>query len=166
MATFVAIPILTCLMILQGSILSRIPLLRGTPDLLLLALVGWALQKRVQTAWQWCIIASILFTLVSALPLGAALVGYVLATGIALLLRRQVWQVPVLALFVAVLLGTLASQGVSLAALRLVGDPLPLLQSFNLVVLPSALLNLLFAIPAYALLGDLANWLYPEELEA
>jgi hypothetical protein len=64
------------------------------------------------------------------------------------------------------LLGTLASQGVSLAALRLVGDPLPLLQSFNLVVLPSALLNLLFAIPAYALLGDLANWLYPEELEA
>jgi hypothetical protein len=27
------------------------------------------------------------------------------------------------------------------------------------------LLNLLLAIPVYALIGDLANWLYPEELE-
>ncbi len=164
MATLIAIPILTSLMMLQSSIVSRIPLLRGTPDLLLLAIIAWALQKRVQSAWQWCIIASILFTLVSALPLGAALLGYVLATGIALILRRQVWQIPILALFVAVLLGSFASQAVSLAALRLVGDPLPIIQSFNLVLLPSALLNLLIAIPLYALLGDLASWLYPEEL--
>ena len=164
MATLIAIPILSGLMILQSSIISRIPLLRGTPDLLLLAIIAWALQKRVQTAWQWCIIASILFTLVSALPLGAALLGYVLATGIALLLRRQVWQIPILALIVAVLLGSLISQAVSLAALQVVGNPIPVLQSFNLVLLPSALLNLLFAIPMYALLSDLASWLYPEEL--
>jgi len=166
MATLIAIPIMTGLMILQSSIISRVPLLQGTPDLLLLAVLAWTLQKRVQTAWQWCIIAAVIFTLVSALPLGAALLGYILSTGVALILRRQVWQIPILALFVAVLLGTFVSQGVSLVALRLVGDPIPILQSFNLVILPSALLNLLFAIPAFALLGDLASWLYPEELEA
>ena len=165
MATFIAIPILTGLMILQSGIVSRIPLLRGTPDLLLLAILAWALQKRVQTAWQWCIIGALLFSLVSALPMGTALLAYVLATGLALLLRRQVWQAPLLAMFVAVLLGTFISHTVSVLSLRLVGDPIPLLQAFNLIMLPSALLNLVLAIPAYALVGDLANWLYPEEIE-
>jgi hypothetical protein len=31
--------------------------------------------------------------------------------------------------------------------------------------LPGILLNLLLAIPAYGLLHELANWIYPEELE-
>jgi len=165
MATFIAIPILTGLMVLQSGIVSRIPLLRGTPDLLLLAIIAWALQKRVQTAWQWCIIGALLFTLVSALPLGTALVAYVLATGLALILRRQVWHMPLLAMLVAVLLGTFISHSVSVLSLRLAGDPIPFLEAFNLIVLPSALLNLILAIPAYAMIGDLANWLYPEEIE-
>jgi uncharacterized membrane protein YwzB len=165
MATFIAIPILTGLMVLQSGIVSRIPLLLGTPDLLLLAIIAWALQKRVQTAWQWCIIGALLYTLVSALPPGAALLAYILATGLALIIRRQVWQVPLLAMLVAVLLGTAISHTVSMFSLRLVGDPIPFVEAFNLIVLPSALLNLILAIPAYALIGDLANWLYPEEIE-
>jgi rod shape-determining protein MreD len=165
MATFIAIPILTSLMILQSGVVSRIPLLHGTPDLLLLAIIAWALQKKVQTAWHWCIIGGILFSLVSALPFGAALLGYLLATGIALLLRQQVWQAPILAMLVAILLGTFISHSVSLIALRVIGDPIPVLPALNLIILPSIFLNLILAIPAYALLGDLANWLYPEELE-
>ena len=165
MATLVAIPILTGLMVLQSGIVSRIPLLRGTPDLLLLAILAWALQKRVQTAWQWCIIGALLFSLISALPLGTALLAYVLVTGLALILRRQVWQVPLLAMLVAVLLGTFISHTISVLSLQLAGDPIPFLEAFNLIVLPSALLNLILAIPAYALIGDLANWLYPEEIE-
>lgn len=165
MATFIAVPILTGLMLLQSGILSRIPLLYGTPDLLLLFILAWALQKRVQTAWQWCLIGAAIFGLVSALPLGTSLLAYGLATAIALLLRHQMWHVPILAMLVAVLVGTLISHMISLLALRLTGDPIPILQALNLITLPSAFLNLVFAIPAYALMGDLASWLYPEELE-
>ncbi len=165
MATFIAIPILTGLMLLQSGILSRIPLLHGTPDLLLLFILAWALQKRVQTAWQWCLIGAAIFGLVSALPLGTTLLAYGLATGIAQLLRRQMWQMPILAMLVAVLLGTLVSHMASLFALRVTGDPIPILQALNLITLPSAFLNLILAIPAYAMMGDLATWLYPEELE-
>jgi cell shape-determining protein MreD len=152
-------------MLLQSGIVSRIPLLHGTPDLLLLFVLAWALQKRVQTAWQWCVIGALIFGLVSALPLGTPLLAYGLATGVALLLRKQMWQVPILAMLVSVLLGTLISHTVSLIALRLTGDPIPVLQAFNLITLPSAFLNLVLAIPAYAMMGDLASWLYPEELE-
>lgn len=165
MPTLVALPILSVLMILQSGIVSRIPLLHGTPDLLLLFILAWALQKRVQTAWQWCLIGALIFSLVSALPLGTPLLAYGLATGVALILRRQVWQVPIVAMLLAVLLGTLISHAISVLALRVAGDPIPLLQALNLVTLPSAFLNLILAIPAYAMMGDLAGWLYPEELE-
>ena len=165
MATFIAIPILTGLMLLQSGILSRIPLLHGTPDLLLLFILAWAMQRRVQTAWQWSVIGAAIFSLVSALPLGTPVLAYGLATAIALLLRQQMWHMPILAMLVAVLLGTLISHMVSILALRLTGDPISILQALNLITLPSAFLNLVLAFPAYAMMGDLASWLYPEELE-
>jgi rod shape-determining protein MreD len=140
--------------------------LRGTADLLLLAVIAWALQKRVQTAWQWGIIAGLFVTVVSALPLGIGFANYVLAVGLALLLRQRIWQVPILAMFVATFFATLLTHTLSLVALRILGDPLPIWEALNLITLPSILLNLLLAVPAYALFSDLASWLYPEKLEA
>jgi hypothetical protein len=102
---------------------------------------------------------------VSALPLGAALVGYLLATAVALAFRRFVWQVPSLAMVAGTFFGTFITHTVSLGALRFIGTPIPLVEALNIVTLPSALLNLLLAIPVYALMGDLANWVYPEEIE-
>jgi len=164
-STLIAIPILGVLVIVQSSIFSRIPLLQGTPDLVLLAILAWALQKKVDTAWQWCIIGSLMVTLVSALPLGAVFVGYGIATAIALALRRRIWQIPLLAMFIVTFLGTVILNGISLLALWLTGNPVPVLESLNLITLPGILLNLLLAIPAYGLLHELAGWLYPEELE-
>jgi hypothetical protein len=68
-------------------------------------------------------------------------------------------------MFIAALMGTLLTHAISFIALRAFGSLLPWQDTLNLITLPSILLNLLLAIPAYALLGDLANWLYPEELE-
>ena len=139
-------------------------MLKGTADLMLLALVAWALQKRTKTAWHWCIIGGLLVSYVSAVPLVAPLLGYIIAVGVALLLKQRVWQVPLLAMFVTTFFGTIIVQLVELAALRISGVVIPFFQSINLVTLPSVMLNLLLALPFYALLGDLSNWLYPEEL--
>lgn len=160
-----AFPVLGGLLIIQSTIVVRVSLLRGTADLLLLAVVAWGLQKRVQTAWQWGLIAGLMISLTSALPFGVALLGYPLAAGVAVVLRRRVWQAPMLAMFLATFLGTLLTHALAVIGLRLVGDALPILQVLNLITLPSLLLNLLLAIPAYAWLNDLANWLHPEELE-
>ena len=164
LGSLIAIPILGGLMILQTSLISRFPLLRGTSDLVLLAIIAWALQKRVQTAWQWSVIGGLMFSLASALPAGVILLGYGLSTWLALGLRKQVWQVPLLAMFTTTFAGSLITHLVSYIALIISGDPLPALEAFNLITLPSILLNLILAIPIYALIGDLARWLYPEEL--
>jgi rod shape-determining protein MreD len=165
LATLLAFPILGGLIILQSAVFSRITLLHGTTDLVLLAIVAWSLQKRVQTAWQWGIIGGLLVSVVSALPLGVPVLCYLLAVVLALMLRQRVWQVPILAMFVTIFFSTFIVHIVTFVALRVIGTPLPVLESVNLITLPSVLLNMLLAIPFYALLGDLAHWIYPEELE-
>lgn len=165
LATLLALPILGLLAIFQSAIVSRISLLQGTADLVLLALIAWALQPQVQTAWRWALIGGVLVNILTALPVGIPLLGYLSATGLALLLRQRVWQVPMLAMLVATVAGTLLSLSIAWLALRITGVPLPVFQSFYLIVLPSILLNLLLAIPFYTLAGDLASWLYPQDLE-
>jgi rod shape-determining protein MreD len=165
MSILISFPILIGLLIVQTAVVSQLMLLRGAADLILLALLAWALHKRVDTAIHWAVLAGLLVGAISGLPFGAALVGYVLAVVFALLLRMRVWQVPLLAMLIATFFGTLILHGVSLFALRLAGNPLPFREAVNLVTVPSILLNLLLAIPAFGILGDLANWIYPEELE-
>jgi rod shape-determining protein MreD len=165
MALLIAIPILGSLAILQSSMISRFTLLHGTADLVMLTLIAWALQKRVQTAWQWSIIGGLAMNITSAIPLGVPVISYAVTTGIALVLRRRVWQVPILAMFLVTFTGTLISQGITLLVLRLTGSNINIIQALNIVTLPSILMNLLFAIPVYALVSELADWLYPEEIE-
>ncbi len=165
MAIFLSIPILGLLAILQSSIFSQVKLLYGTVDLVLLGLVAWSVQQRVKTAWQWSVVAGMLISLLTAVPLAAVMVGYLLTTGAALFMRRVFWERPLLAMIAATVLGTLIIQTVSIIALRLSGTPIPIIQALNIITLPSALLNLLLAIPIYGLMGDLANWLYPQEIE-
>ena len=142
MAVLVSIPALGLALIVQTAILSRINLLSGSADLILL--VGY----------------------VSALPMFAPVAGYLIVMGLARLLQRRIWQAPLLAMFAVTFAGTLAMQLIAYVTLWLLGSPLPLGDSFSQVILPSALLNLLLSIPVHALMRDLARWLHPREAEA
>ena len=164
-AVLISIPIFLVLAVVQSVLVSRFELLQGTTDLLLLTLIVWSIQRRTQTAWQWGIIGGLINSLFSALPFGVVLVYYAASIAITLLIRRRVWQVPILAMFVAVIASTLVSHLAVYAALRLVGNPMPWFEALNLITLPSLLLNILFSIPAYALMGELAEWLYPEAID-
>jgi rod shape-determining protein MreD len=166
MAVLIALPILGGMLILQSAVVNQAPLLHGAPDLVLLVIIAWALQKRVRTAWQWAGIAGLLAGFVSALPFGVYLFNYLAAVGLAILLRQRVWQAPLFAMLVITFFSTLLEHVVTILALRISGEALPLLTAFNQVVFPSMLLNLLIAAPIYPLVADLANLFYPEPLES
>src|SRR5512146_766096 len=138
------------MVILQVGVASRLPLLHGTTDLVLVTLVAWAMQERVTTAWRWAIVGGFLVSFVSALPTLTPFLGFLVVTGLVRLVQRRIWQTPILVMFLMTFLGTLIFQGISLVALRINGTQLPFWQSLNIVVLPSALLNLILAIPIYA----------------
>jgi hypothetical protein len=166
MAIFMAFPVLGILLAIQLGVISRLPLLNGTADVILLALIAWALQEQVKTTWEWTAIGGILVSLLSALPSFAPLIGYVLVIGIARLFHRRVWQSPLLTMFIITFIGTVLYHGLTIGVLWLNGIYLPIGESLSQVTLPSLLLNLVFALPIYAVMTDIGKWLYPMELEA
>lgn len=160
MRNLVAVPVILLTVILQMAVISRIYLLSGIADLPLVMLAAWASQDDVDSAWQWAVATGVLVGFVSALPWVVPLVGYIAVIALARVLQQRVWQAPLLAMFSITFLGTIVVSFLSLAALRLAGVSLPLSDVLGLVTLPSVLLNMLLAIPAYAVMRDLARWVY------
>lgn len=163
MATLISIPILGVAVILQSTIISQFTLLHGTADLVMVVLLSWLIHDRVKATWEWAVVGGFLFGIISGLPFWLPLLIFLLVTGGALYLRQRVWQVPILALFTTILFGTIISHTLTYGYLRLSGSVLPLGQVFNLITLPSMLLNLLLAIPIFGIIGEIARWFYPLE---
>lgn len=162
MRNLIAFPVLGLAVILQSAVVSRVALLSGYADLILILLSAWALQSQVESAWHWALLASLMVGFVSRLPWPVVVIGYLMVVFFAQVLQRRVWQAPLLAMFSVIFLGTFFMHALSYAALTILGAPLPLEDVIGLITLPSLLLNLLVAIPLYALMRDLAHWVYPE----
>ncbi len=162
LADWLAFPVLGGLLMIQTAIISRLTLLNGSGDLILLALVAWALHERVRSALVWVLLGGLLVGWVSGVPLLVPLVGYGLAVALARMIRRQVWQIPLLAMLFVTFWGTLMYHAFTIVTLQFNGTPLSWENALTHVTLPSLVLNMVLAFPVYALLNDLANWLYPE----
>jgi len=157
----ISFPLLALVVILQSAVISRITLLAGYADLMLIVLAAWALQAGVGSSWQWAVLGAMMVSFVSGMPWFVLLVGYLGVVLLARLLQRRVWQAPMLAMFSVTFLGSLFMNLFALVVLQLSGRPLPFGDSLGLIVLPSLLLNLLFAIPIYVVMRDLARWISP-----
>ena len=161
MRNLIAVPVIILSVILQSAVISRLTILSGFGDLPLVMLVAWALQDQVDTAWHWAIATGILVGFISGINWLVFVVAYVAVVALAKVLRRRVWQAPLLAMFSVTFLGTFLSNLLALIVLRLLGVSIPLQDAFGLLMLPGILLNMLLAIPVYAVMRDLARWAYP-----
>jgi len=161
MRNLIAVPVILFAVVLQSAIVSRITLLSGIADLPLVMLAAWAMQDEVDTAWQWAIATGILVGFVSGLSWIVPVLSYLVVVTLAQVLQRRVWQAPLLAMFSVTFLGTIGLSVFSLVVLRFSGVSLSVADVFGLLTLPSILLNMLLAIPVYAVMRDLARWVYP-----
>ncbi|MGB7875541.1 MAG: hypothetical protein WBL25_14245 [Anaerolineales bacterium] len=159
----IAFPLLALVVIVQSAIISQMSLLAGYADLMLVILAALALKAEASSAWLWAILGGIMVSFVSGMPWPVTVAGYLFVVLLAQVLRQRVWQAPLLAMFSVIFLGTLSMNLLTLLVLILLGTPLPFGDSLGLIVLPSVLLNLLFSIPVYAVVRDLAQWVSPAQ---
>ena len=161
MRNLIAIPILFLAVILQSAVVSRIYLLSGVADLPLVMLAAWALQEQVDSSWHWAVAFGILVGFVSALPWYVPVISYVVVVALAQMLQKRVWQAPLLAMFSVTFLGTVILNVLTYLVMRIGGTDMPFEDVLGLIVLPGVLLNMLLAIPVYAIMRDLSRWVYP-----
>jgi rod shape-determining protein MreD len=161
MRNLVAIPVLFLAVILQSAVISRVYLLSGVADLPLVMLAAWALQESVDSSWHWAVALGILVGFVSALPWYVPVISYVVVVALAQILQRRVWQAPLLAMFSVTFLGTIILNILTYLVMQIGGVAMPVGDVLGLLVLPGVLLNMLLAIPIYAMMRDLSRWVYP-----
>jgi rod shape-determining protein MreD len=161
MRNLVAVPVILLSVILQSAVISRVYLLSGIADLPLVMLSAWALQEDVDSAWHWAAATGLLIGFISGISWIVPVLGYVIVVTLAQIFQRRVWQAPLLAMFSITFLGTIIIGALSFGVLRFSGVPLPVSDVLGLLMLPSVLLNMLLAIPVYAVMRDLARWVYP-----
>lgn len=150
--------------ILQVTLVARITLLQAPADLVLLIMVALILQDDFQPNWRWGLLAGLILSLSSALPLWVLLAGYTASSSISYLLRKRVWQNPMLILFTSVLLGTLVIDGVAMLYLWISASPLNLVEAINFIIIPRVIFNMLLAFPVFAIVGEMAKIFVPDEL--
>lgn len=161
MRNLVAIPVILLSVMLQSAMISRIYLLSGLADLPMVMLAAWALQDEVDSAWHWAAAFGLMVGFVSGIPWYVPVGGYMIVVALAQLLQKRVWQAPLLAMFSITFLGTIIVNLLSFSVLRISGVIMPLEDVLGLLVLPGVLLNMLLAIPVYAVMRDLSRWVYP-----
>lgn len=164
MTFLISLPILGITAILQTTVVSQMPLLGGTADLMLIILTAWVLQRQVQTSWQWSLVGGLLIDYFSGLPFGLFTISYLLINGAGLILRRRIWQFTYLIHLLLTLLGTLIIHGFSVIIILLQGTALNFEQALQYITLPSLLLNLLLSFPVYLLIKDVADQFHPQPI--
>lgn len=163
MRNIIAFPLLGLAVILQSAVVSQIKLLSGYADLPLIILTAWALQRHVKSAWHWSVLTCVMLAFVSKMPWIVEVIGLAAVVFFAQALQRRVWQAPLLAMFSATFIGTMFMHLLSFIVLLILGTPFSFSDVIGLITLPSLLLNMLFAIPVYSFMRDLARWVYREE---
>mgnify|MGYP006282205945 CR=1 FL=1 len=165
LSTLISIPLLSLIAVLQTTVVSRMPLIQGQADLMMVVVIAWALQERVTEPWQWAVAGGLVMDFLSGLPFGVFTASYLLLAGAARLVGRRLWQFSALVQLILTLLGTMVIHTITTLIILIQGTSLIMLDVLRSITLPSLLLNMIITIPAYIIVSDFAKQLYPEEIE-
>ena len=161
MDNLIAIPVLFISLLIQITAISRIPLVHGTADLVMLTLAAWGIQTKTNNTWIWALIGGLMTSLVTAVPWIAVISPYLVVAILAQSLHSRLWQSPILAMFLITILGTFVVQLTTLGFLNFNDIPVNLGLALEAIIIPSLILNLFLALPVYILIKDISEWVYP-----
>ena len=162
-ANFISIPVLMVLSVLQSTAISRIILINGSADIVMLAIAVWGVREKGYHTFVWALVGGLMTALMTAMPFYIPLLTYFFVAIIAKLLFGRIWQSPILMLILIVFVGTLFQHLISILYLQFSGTNAGFLSSLQKFTLPSILLNLFFIFPVYVLMSDIHQWARPGE---
>jgi cell shape-determining protein MreD len=151
--------------IVQSSLLSQVRILNGMSDLILLFLVSWLYFDRTRHKWILAIIAGVFSGLISAIPYWVFIIIYLIITFVINMIHQRIWQAPLVVLFLSTIIAAGITYSIQYIYLFVVGVPISVSDSLNLVILPSIVFNVILILPVYAITGEIVKLLYREEVE-
>ena len=162
-STFVSIPIMLILSVIQTVAASRVKFVGGSADLILLTIVSWGVSEENRSVFIWALVGGIFISFISAMPAVAVITSYLVIAGITRVFQKGLWQSPILAILLSSFIGTIAKFIIDIIALQFMGIKFTLSTSIRMTLMPNLILNLFILFPVYLIMDDLANWISSKE---
>jgi hypothetical protein len=158
-----SIPIMLIFSVIQTVAVSRITLMGGSADIILLAIVSWGISEEDSSVFFWALVGGIFISFISAMPTAAVITSYLVIAGISRVFQKVLWQAPILAILLSSFIGTIVKFTIDIIALQLMGIELTLFESIKMALAPNIILNLFILFPVYLIVNDLARRISPKE---
>lgn len=149
MAIFVGFPLLIFAAILQVTLMPQLRLLDGSPDLVFLLVVSWALRGSLQSSLLWAFMGGMALDLMSIQPLGTSTLGLVAVIYGISGLGERLYRVGFFALLAVVLVGTVIMQICIVGVLFVTGHALDWGYALTDVIAPTLFYNAIAIWPIY-----------------
>lgn len=163
MRSFIILPILIVGMILQSAIFGHLTLLSGTPDILLLILISWNLNKNDNAYLLWAIFAGLLFSLYSAAPIYLPLFTYIVVSFFTRKIKSITYHLPIFLLTFTTIIAGVFYYGTYLTQQWVFsGFRIDLSTMFWQIAVPSIFLNLLLTLPINSIVKEFVKITDPE----
>ena len=162
-STFMSIPIMLIFSVIQTVAVSRITLMGGSADIILLAIVSWGISEEDSSVFFWALVGGIFISFISAMPTAAVITSYLVIAGISRVFQKVLWQAPILAILLSSFIGTIVKFTIDIIALQFMGIELTLFESIKMALAPNLILNLFILFPVYLIVSDLAKRISPKE---
>jgi hypothetical protein len=131
-----SLPIMLIFSVIQTVAVSRIKLMGGSADIVLLTIVSWGVSEEDNS---------------------------VFIAGITRVFQKVLWQAPILAILLSAFVGTIAKFIIDIIALQFMGIELTLSTSIKMTLAPNLILNLFILFPIFLIMSDLARRISPKE---
>ena len=152
MGSYLSLPILALAAAIQASILPQIRFWDGTPDLVFLLVLGWAIHAPLDEGIVWAIVGGILQDLLSVAPVGISSVGMILVVYATYRVAQQLQRVGPFFIALLVLSGSLVQQITLWLLFAAFGFTVDFLDDFTYVITPTIIYNFVLMWPTYWLL--------------
>lgn len=147
---------------LQLAVVSRLPLQHGMADIVLLFIIAWSLNRQAKRFYIPALIAGIVITFISSVPVPGVLVAYMLAAILTRVLVNRLWEMPLFSMLIITIIATIAQHLIYIIISQIGGIPISLSQSLSQITLPSVFLNVILALPIYLIVQDTQKYVYQE----
>ncbi len=160
----IGLPYLAVSGFLQVSLISKVHLLQGSPDLLLLGMLAWSINAKTRYAWIITVFAGLIMSYLSAMPMNGYVWMYLFLWLVIHFLKMKVWQMPMILMLFMTIIGTIFISAGTLGLLFLQNASVVFMDAVRQILVPSLVLNIIFSIPIYAFLNDVINSIYINEV--
>ena len=162
-SVIVSLPIMLILSVIQSVVVSRVNIMNGSADIILLAIVSLGVTEENRNIFIWALVGGIFISFISAMPAAAVITAYLVVAGITWIVHKSIWQSPILAILLSSFIGTVAKFIIDIIALQFIGINIDFSATIKMTLAPNLILNLFILFPIYSLMNDLAKWVARKE---